>query len=249
MVKYSFGKDACAYRKFRPEYPEALFKYLSSLTSEHKLAWDAATGSGQAASRLSNYYESVVASDIDQKQLDVAQAIDNVKYYCWPSERTEIESDSVDLITVAQAVHWFELDAFYQEAKRVGKNGAIIAVWGYSDTQITPEIDHITLRFTDEILSMKYWPKENYHVKTQYRELIFPFQKIDVPEIFSITKELDYSQLIGYFNSFSGTKIYEKKNGINPIEVIRKDLEVAWGDLAMKRTVIWPLFLLVGKIK
>jgi SAM-dependent methyltransferase len=242
-----FGEQSKNYLHFRPNYPHELYVYLASLVNEHMLAWDAGTGNGQAAIQLAEYFDEVIATDINRAQIDAAFLKDNVCYEVCPSEKTDLKDSSVDLITVAQALHWFDLDRFYQEVRRVAKPQGIFAAWAYSLGSINDEVDHQIKKLYEEILGENYWAKERKWIDQKYQTIPFPFTTIETPD-FIIEKELNFNELIGYLNTWSGVKEYKKQNEKDPIKFIHQDLSDAWGSLTIVRTMTWPIHLLVGHV-
>lgn len=245
---HHFGEQSNNYLQFRPDYPDELYDYLMTLIKEHHLAWDCGTGNGQAAVKLAQYFDEVIGSDVNQAQLDVAVKKSNVHYFCWSAEKTELEENTVDLITVAQALHWFHFDKFYQEVNRVAKPNSIIAAWCYSLGSINPDIDKQINKLYEEILGDHYWPKERRYIDASYYTIPFPFQKIEPPS-FLMKKKMTFAQLMGYLNTWSAVKEYQMHNHNNPLDLIYVDLQNAWGDPTIVYTMQWPIHLLVGKIK
>jgi SAM-dependent methyltransferase len=242
-----FADKPESYQKFRPDYPEELYTYLMSLVPSPDVAWDCGTGTGQAAVALAKRFKQVIASDINQAQLNVAPKIDNISYHCWSADKTTIADASVDLITIAQALHWFNFDSFYQEVRRVSKPGGIIAAWSYSLGNISSIIDPIIRRLYVNILGAKYWPKERKFVEEEYCTIPFPFQRIS-PPAFVINKAVTLPQLLGYLNTWSAVKEYQKQKQQNPVDKIIPDLQNAWGDIEHPKTMILPIHLLVGRV-
>ncbi|RDI42543.1 class I SAM-dependent methyltransferase [Aquicella lusitana] len=247
-MKYTdhFGEKSAEYRQFRPDYPKELYDYLSGIVHEHELAWDCGTGNGQAAIMLAACFDDVIATDINQAQLDAAIKKKNIQYRCCPAEKTDINASTVDLITVAQALHWFNLESFYNEAKRVLKPEGIIAAWCYSLGKINPEIDAKIEKLYSGILG-EYWPKERRYIDEQYRTIHFPFEKLQAP-YFTMDKTMNLNQLVGYLNTWSAVKEYQKRKHKNPIDFIINDIKKIWGDHGNERTMHWPLHLLLGKV-
>jgi len=241
-----FAHGAENYQKYRPDYPTALFQYMASLC-EHELAWDCATGNGQAALPLSSYFQEVVASDINQQPLNAALQKDNLSYYCWPAEQTELKDSCVDLITVAQALHWFDLPSFYAEADRVGKPRGIIAAWCYSLGSVTPPVDSVIAKLYHDILGDIYWPKERRYIDNDYKTIPFPYKKIKTPS-FVAEKLYNFHDLVGYLNTWSAVKEYQQRQQQNPVDLILPELQAAWGAEQI-HTMRWPIHLLVGNIK
>ena len=240
-----FSEKSENYRQFRPIYPQALYQYLISLIKKHDLAWDCGTGNGQAAFELANYFAKVIATDISEAQLAAATPNEKIEYIKCPCDRTPIASHSTDLITVAQALHWFPLNEFYDEVKRVAKPGSYIAAWSYSLGKINPAADKIIRELYDGILGDAYWPTERRYIDQEYQTILFPFEKLVTPEFF-MEKELNTKELIGYLNTWSAVKEYEKVNGKNPVELIQDSLSQQLGDQTF--IMKWSIHLLVGKI-
>jgi SAM-dependent methyltransferase len=244
-----FGEQSGDYCRFRPDYPIELYEYLAGILQERELAWDVGTGNGQAASKLSQFFKKVIATDLNQEQLKVAIKKDNIVYDACPADKTNIPNTSVNLITVAQALHWFPLNSFYEEVKRVSKSNGIIAVWCYPLAKITHEIDIIVKKLYDDILGDEYWPKERRYIDEAYRTIPFPFQAIEpTPPAFIIEKKYDFGQFLGYLNTWSAIKEYQKRNHKNPVDLIMEDLLNAWGEAKEQHIVRWALHLRVGRV-
>jgi SAM-dependent methyltransferase len=245
-----FSKQSKEYSISRPTYPKSLFDFLLDLANRKELAWDCATGNGQAAVALSKYFRKVIASDISEKQIENAKRTEsNVRYEVFPAEKaTVIEDSSVDLITIAQALHWFNFEEFYKEAKRVlRKDGGVIAAWAYGLHSISPEIDKVTSHLYEDILG-KYRPKEWKYIENRYEDLPFPFLQIPTPQ-FEIRLNWNFSELVDYLHTWSSVqKFLEENNNRDPLEEIRGKLEELWGDVKGIRQVVWPIYLKVGRI-
>ncbi|MGD9724137.1 MAG: class I SAM-dependent methyltransferase [Pirellulales bacterium] len=241
-----FSKQAGAYTQFRPRYPRALFAFLATLPAQRESAWDCGTGNGQAAVDLAEHFARVLATDPSSNQIAHAQPHPRVEYLVARAEACPLADQSVDLITVAQALHWFDRPAFYREVRRVGSAGSVLAAWSYGLAAITAEIDRVVWRLYEEILG-EYWPPERRLIELRYTTLDFPFVRIDVPE-FSMTVDWQLADLLGYLTTWSSLERYQQQRGENPLALVERDLTAAWGDPATVRTVRWPLFLLVGQI-
>src|SRR5438477_10706107 len=167
MTKFKdhFSGHAVEYAKFRPHYPDELFEYLALISPRHELAWDCATGNGQAAAGLARHFDRIIATDASAQQIASAEPNDRISYRVAPAEASGIDPDSADLILVAQALHWFDMDRFFTEAKRVSKEKGILAVSTYLHVRINPEIDAILSEFYHETTA-SYWPPERDLVET-----------------------------------------------------------------------------------
>lgn len=225
-IKDKFSAQARQYNKFRPHYPDLLFSFLYSKVQDFNAAWDCGTGNGQVASELAEKFKKVFASDISENQLQEANLKDNITYFLGRSEETDFVDNSFDLITVAQAVHWFDLESFYKEAIRVAKPNAVIAVWGYNLLNISTEVDRIIGKFYNDTLS-DYWDAERKLVEDEYKSIPFPFKEFEVPK-FEIVVNWNLEQLLGYLNSWSSVQNYIVANGINPVDELEIELEPFW---------------------
>jgi ubiquinone/menaquinone biosynthesis C-methylase UbiE len=185
QFKDLFSKQSKEYAISRPIYPKMLFEFLVSLVRYRKLAWDCATGNGQAALFLSEYFEQVIASYASKKQIENAQPRNNIRYEVFSAEKTNLEDNSIVLLTVAQALHWLDLDNFYKEVRRVmrkkDKASGIIAAWAYGLHSISPDIDKATHYLYEDILG-GYWPTERKYIDNKYMDKPFPFQRISPPQ-------------------------------------------------------------------
>jgi len=241
-----FSAVAASYADFRPNYPAALFAWLATLTPGHRLAWDCAAGSGQASVDLARHFDRVVATDASAQQIAAARPHPKIEYRVAPAEASGLGDASVDLITVAQALHWFDLDRFYAEARRVLKPAGVLAAWTYGvlileDPQIN---ERVQIFYRDTV--GPYWPPERHHVETGYRDLPFPFPEIAAPPL-QMETSWDLTQLLGYFRSWSATGRYVAERGSDPVLALADELVPLWGDPARRRTIAWPLSLRVGR--
>jgi len=244
IFKNHFCRQAKEYAKFRPGYPEELFAFLAAVAPSWECAWDCATGTGQAAAGLAQHFKRVIATDASENQVANAEPHDNVTYYAATAEESGIPPDSVDLVTVAQALHWFDFEKFYDEVCRVLKCRGILAVWTYKLPTVTPEIDAVVKRFYRDIVG-SYWPPERQHIDMEYDTIPFPFEPVGVPD-FTMTTEWTAEHFTGYLDSWSATQRYKDSNGRNPLELISDELRKEW-DGPGARTVTWPLTVKAGR--
>jgi ubiquinone/menaquinone biosynthesis C-methylase UbiE len=247
MTKFTdpFARIADRYARHRPEYPEALFEFLAEAAPDRVMAWDCATGNGQAAKALVRYFEKVCATDASAEQLARAEPHPKIDYRLAAAEDSGLPDHSVSLVTVAQAVHWFSLDAFYQEVHRVLKPGGVIAIWGYVVFNTgQAEIDEIinTLNYT----TLKpYFDPRVLPLWDNYVDLPFPFERMETPE-WSIEVRWSLEDLVGLISSWSGLKNYQAATGTDPLPEIRKRLHQFWGD--GERELSARLATLVGRV-
>ena len=237
--KDHFSENSDEYKTFRPAYPAALFTYLASQSKQHQKAWDCATGTGQSAVALSKYYTSVIATDASTTQIENAIITPGVTYQVASAENSAIEDNSIDLITVAQAFHWFNIKAFAKEANRVLKDKGVLSVWTYSLLSIQQEIDSEILYLYKTILD-EYWPQERTMVEDGYKNIQLPFKQMSTPS-FNMSASWNLFQLLGYLNTWSATKKYQAKHDSNPVEHISNKIADIWGDPNKIYAVKWPL--------
>ena len=244
-MKDNFSTRSDRYDQFRPTYPGELFDYLLSIVHSTNSAWDCGTGNGQVALQLARQFSTVHATDISRQQIDNAEARPNIEYSIQPAEHTSFPDNTFDLITVAQAIHWFDFDAFYKEAHRTAKDRSILAVIGYNLMQITPAIDELISHFYKNVVG-PYWDKERKYVDENYKTIPFPFEELITPS-FKNRFEWTPDHLIGYIGTWSAVNHYEKKTGQDPINLIREPLLRAWGDDTTK-PVDFPILLRVARM-
>lgn len=244
--KDHFSGHAADYGQFRPCYPDELFEYLALLCEARNLAWDCATGNGQAAIGLASRFDRVVASDASRQQVDNADARDNIEYIVAKAEVGPLGDASADLICVAQAVHWFDMDLFYKEVRRVLKPGGVLAVWSYQLATIEPAVDAIVEEYYEDIVG-DYWPEERAHVMRGYKDIPFPFSQITNPD-FLMSVDWNLGQLMGYLGTWSATRRYIVDNSLDPLTLISESLTGVWGDESITRSVRWPLTVLCAKV-
>ena len=240
-----FSVQAKDYAKYRPTYPAGLYTYLASLTTPKKIVWDVGTGNGQAAIELAKDFEQVNATDPSEKQISEAQARPNISYHIEAAETPSLTKASVNLITVAQAFHWFDHARFAEACKAVAAPGAHLAVWTYAKATVEPELDQVIDRLYTGILD-RYWEKERRLVEQGYKTIQMPFKEIHTPA-FNLEAEWSLEQLLGYFKTWSAMQSYLKKNDSGPIQKSFEDISSAWGSVPTRK-VSWPLSLRVWEI-
>lgn len=240
-----FSHISADYATYRPRYPAGLFAALAAAVPRRALAWDCATGTGQAAVGLVPWFDRVIASDASPAQVRAAEARDTVAYLAATAEACPLRSGTADLVTVAQALHWLELDGFYQEARRVLAPGGMLAAWTYGrhgvdGGPIDAEISH----FYDHVVGA-FWPPERHWVEAGYQGLPFPFEelKLRVPPM---TEEWTLDQLLGYLSTWSATVRCTEATGTSPIPDLHERLAPLWGGERSRR-VEWAISVRAGR--
>lgn len=240
-----FSGHAIEYARYRPDYPEALFEWLSGIAPSRRLAWDCATGSGQAAAALARHFARVVATDASPLQIRHARPAPGVLYAVAAAESAPLGSASVALVTVAQALHWFDRERFWSEVARVLLPSGVVAVWFYDLLHVAPEIDEVVQRLYRDVVG-PYWPAERRLVEAGYGGLEFPFDEIEAPP-FTMEKRWSLADLRGYLGTWSASRRYVEARGEDPILRVERSLAEAWGDSARSRPAYWEVRLRVGR--
>jgi SAM-dependent methyltransferase len=241
-----FSRTAGEYASYRPRYPEPLFHWLAKQVPDRQRAWDCATGSGQAALALAPYFREVVASDPSVAQLVHAARAATVRYVAMTAERPALADGSISLVTVAQALHWFDRAAFFAEANRVLVPGGLLAVWRYGLVSMDdPQVDAIVGRFYSGTVG-PYWPPERALVETGYAQLDFPFEELASPP-FVMETQWSLAQLAGYISTWSAVGRYRAALEKDPLPALVRELEQVWPDAGESRIVRWPLEVRLGR--
>lgn len=241
-----FSALSADYATYRPRYPRALFAWLAGLSPQRNVAWDCATGSGQAAVALAPHFARVLASDAAAAQIAAALPAAGVEYAVFPAEQTPLPPGSVDLVTIAQALHWFEHGRFFAEVQRVLVPGGVVAAWTYQLFQVEPVIDGIIYDWYRGALD-PHWPAGRRHVEAGYRTITFPFEPVEAVPAFEMEAHWRLGDALGYLGTWSAVQRYRDARGEDPVDLIRPALARAWGDPEVTRKVVWPLSLLVGR--
>ena len=245
--KDHFSTHAAAYAAARPSYPPALADWLAGASPRCGLALDCGCGSGQLSRLLAERFERVVATDASAEQIANAAARPNLDYRVAPAERSGLPDGSADLITVAQAAHWFDLPAFYAEMRRVASPGAALALIAYGVLVLDGEPGRVAQDFYERVLG-DYWPPERALVESGYRDLPFPFAEEAVPP-FAIDVSWTLFELADYVETWSAVRALERAEGGAAVERFRAALADAWGDPAVPRAVSWPLAIRFGRVR
>lgn len=244
--KDHFSRHSQDYARARPEYPPEIFAFAASLAPRREAAWDCGTGSGQAAVPLAGFFRRVVATDASFAQVEKARRAPGVAYAAAAAERPPLRDGSVDLVTVAQALHWFDFPAFFDAVRRVGHPGAAFLAWSYGNCRVTPSVDRAYGRLYGDIVG-EYWPPERAHVEAGYRTIPMPFPALAAPS-FSIEVRWDLAGYLAYLGTWSATQRYKEAKGADPLDLVRDEMARAWGDAAEARTVVFPMTVLAGRI-
>ena len=245
--KDHFSRRAAIYATYRPHYPKSLFEYLTTLTGAHDLALDCGTGNGQAAVELAQYFAQVIATDPSSAQIANATQRRNIEYRVARAEQSGLPPHSVDLVTAAQALHWFEPVAFYGEARRVLKRDGAIAVWGYGDPMLDDPSLQKLLHHFNRVKLEPYWFPERKLLLDGYRTIDFPFDEL-TPPAFDLNVSWTLEELLGYLRTWSSTARYVEQNGVDPVNELESVIAPYWGEYEKPRTVSWPLHLRVGRL-
>jgi SAM-dependent methyltransferase len=234
------------YTRFRPRYPRALFEFVASLTPVHRRAWDCGAGSGQATLDLAEWFDEVQGTDVSAEQIARAPAHPKILWHVAAAEAAPLVGGSVDLVAVAQALHWFDHRRFYEEVRRVASATAAITAWSYSAPLMDGAVGTALTQFTRETLG-PYWPPERRYVDEAYRTIPFPFERIAAPEL-ELTERWTRGQVLGYVRTWSATSSYIEKHRADPVLGLERQLDDLWPNASNARLIAWPLVILAGMV-
>ncbi|HXB23961.1 MAG TPA: class I SAM-dependent methyltransferase [Gemmatimonadaceae bacterium] len=241
-----FSAQAATYAAFRPTYPRELFTFVAECAPRRDLVWDCATGSGQAALALADDFARVIATDSSAKQLAHAPPHERIEYRVAPAEDSGLPDACADAITVAQALHWFDLDRFYPEVRRVLAPQGVLVIWSYNDAVLDDSSLDAELQRYNAMTVGPYWPPERQIVRDGYRTVPFPFDRIEAPP-FTLTRDWTLAELSGYLRSWSATTRYISEHGTDPVVEFEQSVADRWGNPTRQRRVSWPLVVLAGR--
>jgi len=246
MAKDLFSKQSDLYARYRPTYPKELYDHILSFVKEKSIAWDCATGNGQAAVVLADHFKKVIATDISAAQIDKAIKKENIEYSVCPAESTPFADNTFDLVTVAQAYHWINWKEFKKEVTRVCKPGAIIAIWVYfRNMPGDKKIDDAIFNFYENV-TRPYWDEARKYVEELYETVEFDYELLSVKQ-FETTLNWQREDMIGYISSWSAIQNYMKVNGHSPIPTLEEEINKLWPEGEVKK-VSFPIYLKLGKI-
>jgi hypothetical protein len=242
----SFGLDAGAYRAFRPTYPDSLYIWLAGLCAKRACALDCATGNGQAALGLAQYFDRVVATDTDAAQIASATAHERIEYVVTAAEDLPADLGPFDLVTIAQGAHWFDLDRFYERLRPLLSPEAAIAIWGYSHCRINTQIDAALETCLVEAVD-PYWAQGNRIIMDHYRTIPFPWDEIEAPA-FVIQEHWDRDEFFGFVRTWSAYKRLLAAGAPDPLIALAEQLDVTglWPG-GTKQQVKFDIHLRVGR--
>ena len=244
--KDHFSGHSAQYADARPNYPSALFAQIAAQAPSRRQCWDAGCGNGQASLGWAEVFDAVFATDPSAAQITQATAHPRIRYAVERAEACSLGDASVDLVGIAQALHWCDVDAFHREARRVLRPGGLIVEFGYGECAVDAAVDAVYRRLYDE-LTAPYWPPERRHVERRYADLAFPFEPVDVGVMPPMQQRWTLAQYATYLDSWSASARYRAAQGHSPLDVVADDLVRAWGDPEHTRTVTWALFVRVGR--
>jgi SAM-dependent methyltransferase len=245
--KDHFSASAAEYATFRPKYPAELIDFVASLPERRGCVWDCATGNGQAALPLAERFDRVVATDASAEQIAHATPHARVSYSVAPADTSGLDDASVDLVTVAQSLHWLPFDRFYAEVRRVTVLRGVLAVWCYTRPVLEGEIDAILLRYYSETCG-PYWPADRKLVDEGYRSIPIPIDEVAAPTL-NIESHLSLAEFGGYVRTWSATHRLAKAIGRDPVVDLEAALRAAWGRDGERRLVRWPIHVRAGRVQ
>ncbi|MBB5577537.1 MULTISPECIES: class I SAM-dependent methyltransferase [Rhizobium] len=246
-AKNWFDKGGSAYALFRPEYPAGLSTFLAQTVGGRGCAVDVGCGNGQLTRQLADQFKRVIGIDPSEDQIANAHRHANVAYLCAPAEQLPLPNGSASLITAAQAAHWFDRPRFYEEARRVADDGAVIALISYDVMRLAPSDlqDRFNSFYHDEI--GPYWPPERRLVDSGYSDIEFPFEEISYPEM-TIDRVWELGELLGYLSTWSAVRRVNEAGRGDILENFFRDISAIWGSPTSKLPISWPINMRLGKL-
>ncbi len=242
--KDHFSALAGVYASSRPTYPDELYALIAREVPAGARVWEPGCGSGQATEGLARHFGSVHATDASASMIQRHWARSapraNVEVAVEPAEATALADASVDLVAVAQALHWFDRSRFFAECERVLKPGGILAAWTYQDVAFSDDLADVAEAVRDDI--DPYWPPERNDVDVGYTGYAWPFDPLPTPNLW-MAADWNLPQLLGYFASLSASACFIAATGRDPIDIHGPELSQAWGDPQQVRTLRWPVVL------
>jgi SAM-dependent methyltransferase len=242
-----FSKQADTYAVSRPQYPEQWYKFLFAQCAGNSLVWEAACGNGQATVALSKYFNRVVATDLSPQQIDNALSLTNVSYSVSAAENISLADNSCDLVCTAQALHWFDLPQYWQTVSRVLKPGGVFATWGYNWNSFDAELDECIHEAVFKPIE-SYWAPNNKLLWDRYRDIDFPFEAIEVPEV-AMPAEYNLYELFNLYRSMSGVQIYIQQHGDEYLRRAFENVKSVWGDPEIKKMSYWDIVSYCGRLR
>ena len=241
-----FSAVSAGYATFRPRYPRQLFEFIAAVAPRRVRAWDCGAGTGQASVDLAEWFNEVIATDVSAEQIAHAPVQPKIMRVVAAAEAPPIRSGTIDVITVAQALHWFDFDRFYEAVRRVASAGAVIAVWTYAAGRMEGDIGEALRRFTFETLA-PYWPPQRRHVDAEYRTIPFPFERIAGPAL-RLEDDWPLARLVGFIRTWSAVASYRGTRANDPVAALEHELAPLWGDAETRRRIVWPMALMIGRV-
>lgn len=241
-----FSSVSEAYASSRPGYPPELFEWLASTVTTRGTAWDAATGSGQAAYGLAGHFERVVATDVSASQLRFARRHPRIEYRVAPAESSGLPPESVDLVAVAAAIHWFDLPRFHEEARRVIRRGGVVAVWTYHVAHVEAPLDGILWPFYRDIVAPYFAPGARL-VDDRYGGIVLPGEPLASPS-FRVSVRWRARDVLRFVRTWSGVQSFLEETGRDPVADLEGPVEEAMGGDERVREIRWPLYLRAARL-
>lgn len=242
-----YSRVAEFYSIARPGYPEELFEWLASLVERHEVAWDTATGSGQAAVSLAKHFQRVIATDISEEQIVHARTYPRIEYRAASAEASGLADSSVDLIVSAAALHWFDLERFYAEARRVGRPGSVLAAWTNNVAYVEPPFDKVLGPFYRQVVAPYFAPGARL-VDDRYETIALPGTPLEAPS-YSVVVCWTSAQILEFIRTWSGVQAYKEQTGRDPVAKLAPAIEELCGSTEAVHELRWPLYLKAARLE
>jgi SAM-dependent methyltransferase len=135
-----FGDRAENYAKYRPGYPDEMLAYLGTLIPPGAIVADIGSGTGILTRELLDHgYEVHAVEPNEPMRQEADRALSGHPGFHsvnGTAESTGLEARSIDLVTCAQAFHWFDPEKTTVEFRRILKAGGLTAlIWNEREEQ------------------------------------------------------------------------------------------------------------------
>ncbi|KAL4426897.1 hypothetical protein ABPG74_008821 [Tetrahymena malaccensis] len=227
------------YDKYRPKYPSKFFDLILKDLNSKESYLDVGCGTGQMLFKLNSHFKIAVGTDLSEKQVSVAtekisnnQNYMNVKVIQSDANNliSSLQKNSLplnyDLVTVGQALHWFEVEKFLQltQSKILNQNqNSRLAVaayyWDGFDIDINNEQlsgKQIHEQYYNSIKNYYDFDRDNLY--SNYKH--YPFNKYfeQTSEDSFIEKDIfQLDDLVRYMKTSSAYNTLVEQNSKNPI--------------------------------
>ncbi len=185
-------------------------------------------------------------ASLSPKQLSQAKPHPQIRYSVQLAEETTFADNSFSLITVAQALHWFNFEQFWPEVQRLLKPGGIFAAWSYGFPELEPQLDVILQTQLLDLLK-PYWAPQNQLAIDGYQTIVLPLQELEAPA-FRLAPQWILTQVLAYFQTSSATKKAIAQEGETFWEQFATMFEQAWRNVSTPKAISMNISLRITQV-